>query len=137
MIVCLKSVSLRAEPTQITLHLSERLPSHIISDCTLDCHYVVQRLPDYYILSLDVSGSITIQCQRCLASFDYAYVNHTEIVVCRDEQTAEIMMDKYECVVSPTLEVDLAAIVTDELHLYAPEKHSELIECTGDFDSSL
>ncbi len=131
MMICLKTASNQSAPTRVQLKLTERLPYYIVSDCTLDCEYLVQRLPNYYLLKLDVSGILTIQCQRCLAPFTYPYDNHTELAICRDEVTAENLMEQYECIVASQNEVDLVAIVTDELHLYAPEKHAELIECTS------
>lgn len=130
MIICLKKASNLSEPTRVQLTLSERLPSHIVSDCTLDCDYFVQRHPDYYLLKLHVAGMLSIQCQRCWDVFIYPYDNHTELAVCRDEDVAEKLMEQYECITSSRGDVDLAQIVTDELYLYAPEKHAELIECT-------
>lgn len=131
MMICLKTAAHQPAPTRVQLHLSERLPPHIISDCILDCEYLVQRCRDYYLLKLDVSGILTIQCQRCLGEFTHPYDNQTELAICRDEVTAENLMEQYECIASSQDEVDLASIVTDELHLYAPEKHAELIECTS------
>lgn len=131
MIICLKIASKQLESSRVQLNLSERLPFHIVSDCALVCDYFVRSYPDYYLLTLDVSGVLSIQCQRCLEIFQYDYSNRTELAVCRDETTAENMMEQYDCIVSSHHEVDLGAIVTDELHLYAPEKHPELIECTG------
>jgi uncharacterized protein len=131
MMICLKTASNQSAPTRVQLKLSERLPSFIVSDCTLDCEYLVQQFPDYYLLKLDVSGMLTIQCQRCMGVFIYPYDNHTVLAICRDEVTAENLMEQYECIASSENEVDLVSIVTDELHLYAPEKHAELIECTS------
>ena len=129
MMICLKTASNQIAPTRVTVKLCERLPSHIISECTLDCEYLVQRLPAYHLLKLTVSGNVTIQCQRCLEPFTYGYDNQTEVAICRDEETAEKLMEHYECIVASQNEIDLVPILTDELHLYAPEKHAELIEC--------
>ena len=131
MVICLKTACQQFELARVQLRLSERLPYYIISDCDLVCDYFVRHFVDYYLLTLDVSGVISIQCQRCLESFPHHYVNHTELAICGDEITAEKMMEQYECIASPSFEVDLASILTDELHLYAPEKHAELIECTS------
>lgn len=131
MMICLHTASRQSTPTRVQLKLSERLPAHIVSDCILDCEYLVQQRPDYYLLKLDVSGMLTIQCQRCMDVLTYPYDNHTELAICRDEATAERLMDQYECITLSKNEVDLVSIVTDELHLYTPEKHAELIECTG------
>lgn len=131
MIICLKTASNQSAPTRVQLKLTERLPSYIVSDCTLDCEYLVQQFSDYYLLKMDVSGMLAIHCQRCLGVFTYPYENHTELAICRDEVTAANLMEQYECIASSQNEIDLVSIVTDELHLYAPEKHAELIECTS------
>ncbi len=131
MIICLKTSSKQLESSHVQLNLSERLPFYIVSDCALVCNYFVRSYPEYYLLTLSVSGILPIQCQRCLSVFQYDYQNHTELAIYRDELTAEKSMDLYECIVSSHHEVDLTCIVTDELHLYAPEKHLELIECTS------
>lgn len=130
MMICLKSSSKQAEPSRAQLTLSERLPFHIVSDCHVTCDYSVRRVSDYYLLTLDVTGILPIQCQRCLETFQHQYANLTELAICRDDMTAENLMDHYECIVHQHHEVDLTSIVTDELHLYVPEKHPELIECT-------
>lgn len=133
MMICLKTASNQSAPTRVQLKLSERLPYYIVSDCTLDCEYLVQRFPNYYLLRLNVSGELSIQCQRCLENFTYPYENQTEVAICRDDLTAESLMEQYECIVAPQNELDLVPIVTDELYLYAPEKHAELIDCTEKF----
>lgn len=130
MLISLKSISNSLEPTRVALTLSKRLPFYIVSDCTMVCDYLIRRFPDYDLLVLDVSGEIQIECQRCLHEFSTPYQNHTEIAICRDERTAEQLMDQYECIVSKQSDIDLTDIVIDELYLYAPEKHTELIECT-------
>lgn len=130
MIICLKTATKQDHPIRVQLHLTERLPHQIISDCSLVCEYVVTRYPDYYVLTLHVVGELPIQCQRCLEAFVQPYENHTELAICVNDSIAEKLMESYECIVSPQLEVNLVEIVTDELHLYAPEKHEELIDCT-------
>jgi uncharacterized protein len=130
MIICLKTATKQDYPIRVQLNLTERLPHQIISDCSLVCEYVVSRYPDYYVLTLDVTGELPMQCQRCLGEFAQPYKNHTTLAICTNESTAEKLMESYECIVSPQLEVNLNEIVTDELHLYAPEKHEELIDCT-------
>lgn len=129
MIICLKTCSTHNLPQRATIKLSERLPIHIVSDCTLNCDYFVRNCAEYYVLTLDVSGIIPIRCLRCLEVFKYDYQNHTELALCRDEAMAEELMEEYECVVCDPKEVDLVCILTDELHLYIPEKHPDLIDC--------
>lgn len=137
MIICLKTCSKQSGPSQVQLNLSERLPFYIVSDCILSCNYSVQSYQDYFLLTLDVSGVLPTQCQRCLDVFQADYSNFTELAICRDEATATKMMEDYECIVSTRHEVDLATIVTDELHLYASEKHVERIECNSKIQLSM
>lgn len=129
MMICLKTASNQLAPTRVHLQLTERLPAHILPNCTLDCEYFVQRFPDYYLLKLRVTGTLMIQCQRCMSDWHYPYDNVTEIAVCQNDATAEIMMDQYECITATRNEIDLASIITDELYLYAPEKHVTLEAC--------
>lgn len=76
---------------------------------------------------------LILTCQRCLGEFSYHYSNLTEVAVCDSDETAEKMMNQYDCLVS-TNQVDLQEIVTDELHLYAPEFHFDLNECDHGVD---
>lgn len=123
--LCLKTCSRHIEPQQADLTLSERLPVHIVSECHVHCDYLVKSFPAYYLLILNVSGVIPVCCQRCLGEYSLDYMNHTELAICRDDKTALKLMDEYECVVLDRFEIDLREIITDELHLYAPEKHRE------------
>jgi uncharacterized protein len=127
--ICLKTAAAHSASQQVSITVSERLPYHIVSDCTLNCDYFVRAFADYYVLTLEVSGIIPIHCLRCLEVFKYNYSNHTELALCRDEAMAENLMESYECIVCNQDEADLACILTDELHLYVPEKHPDLIDC--------
>lgn len=131
MVINLVTCSKQAGKSHTQIKLSERLPFFIVSDCVLECDYSVQTYPDYFLLTLDVSGTIPTQCQRCLDVFESDYSNYTELAICRDEKTAENLMEDYECIVNAQKEIDLVTVITDELYLYAPEKHLELIECNG------
>lgn len=125
MIICLKTCSIKSEPQHAVINLTSRLPKHILSDCTLNCDYLVRQYPNYYTLTLDVDGILPIQCLRCMESFSFPYKNHTEIAVCSDDETAAQLMNQYECIVGAHQSVDLVEVLTDELHLYAPEMHIE------------
>lgn len=129
MLIQLTKCSNKAVPARVTMTLTDRLPFFIVSDCTLDCEYTVRRCSDYFLLTLDVSGHLTTQCQRCLNTFVAPYSNYTELAICKDETVAEQLMETYESVVSSRGEVDLAALLTDELHLYAVEKHASPADC--------
>lgn len=129
MIICLKTCSKHSVRQHVDIKLSERLPTHIIPDCNLHCDYFVKSFPAYYSLTLDVSGIVTARCLRCLDEYIYDYKNHTELAICRNDEMAEKLMDAYECIVSLDDEIDLREIITDELHLYVPEKHMNFIDC--------
>ena len=135
--ICLKTCSRYPDAQQVDIQLSERLPFYIVSDCKVHCDYFVKSFPGYYTLTLDVSGILPIHCQRCLDEFKHHYVNHTELAICRDDTIAEQLMDEYECIVSDQLEIDLHEIITDELHLYVPEKHTDLIDCHSEITSMI
>lgn len=123
MIICLKTCSRHPEPQQVDVTLSERLPVHIVSECNVHCDYLVKSFPGYYVLTLDVAGTLPARCLRCLEEYALDYVNRTELAICRDDKIAEKLMDEYECIVLDRFEIDLCEIITDELHLYVPEKH--------------
>lgn len=117
----------RRAPVRVSIH--DRLPVFVKSPCELACDFQVEAHRDYYLLTLDVQGMLELTCQRCLGDFQYDYHNQSKLAVCRSEEVAEKLMASYECIVSEEGEVDLVEIITDELHLYCPEKHSELMAC--------
>jgi len=80
-----------------------------------------------------VKGDLSIACQRCLEPYYYTYENATELFVCRDDKVAERLMDQHECIVVPGYLVDLHEIVTDELHLYARDRHPNKEDCSYNF----
>lgn len=109
--------------------IAERLPFNIKKVSDVLFYYTIERFKDYYLLALDVSAIVTIECQRCMCDFDYQYKNNNNIAICKTEEIAEKMMTIYEPLVSPTNEVDLIEIITDDLHLFCPEVHDNLDEC--------
>lgn len=128
MLLNLKDSASKAEQhAKITVY--ERLPVFIKAPCVLNFRYKLSSLPDYYLLHLAVSASLSIVCQRCLQAFTYDYVNRTAIAICDSEQKAEKIMDDYECIVNRDKQVNLAELLVDELHLYAPQYHSSPENC--------
>lgn len=109
--------------------LEQRLPLFIKAPCQVDCAYQLQKEKGYYLLHMQVSGTLTIVCQRCLSDFTYDYANETVIALCDSDETAEKLMSDYECSVIVNGEVDLNHLILDELHLYAPQKHADLGHC--------
>jgi uncharacterized protein len=129
MIKSLKILAKQAEPTHVVLRLLDRLPYFVASPCDMTCDVSVEKNHQYYALSLAVQGRVTLICQRCLASFEHSYAHVSELAVCPDEAVAERLMPTMDCVVSEGDDIDLLAIVTDELHLFCPEKHADTFEC--------
>ena len=111
------------------IQLRERLPERIHPPSELSLNFQVTCNDNYYLLKLDVFGTLTITCQRCLKAFQYTYSNTTELAICMNDNVAETLMEQWECIVADNNEIDLVEILTDEIHLYAPEKHENSIDC--------
>lgn len=120
-----------------TIIVSERLPHFIAEPCTLQVNFHVEARDDFYFVHLHVVGVLHLQCQRCLDDFNYPYDNNTVIAVCRDEKRAEQLLENYECIVSSNLQVSLEDLITDELHLYAPQFHPEITDCRREINQFL
>lgn len=127
--ICLKTHAKQTGSRTIVLRIEERKPARVSSPCELTCVFHVEDYKDYYVLTLDVSGLIEIACQRCLADFQLDYTHQTSLAVCSSDETAETLMTRYECIVVHDDQVDLMDIVTDELHLFLPEKHADFAQC--------
>lgn len=127
--ICLKTHAKQTGSRTVVVCVQERKPERVSSSCELTCVFQVEACQDYYLLTLDVSGTLAITCQRCVADFQQDYTNQTKLAVCASDEIAERLMTSHECIVVKDYEVDLIDIVTDELHLFLPEKHSDLSEC--------
>ncbi|OCH99325.1 metal-binding protein [Legionella jamestowniensis] len=125
----LKAAAVKAAPELVTLELHERLPAHVKPVCKVSCKFSVEEQSRYYLLTLSVNSNLKITCQRCLKEFNYQYANETQLAICSSEEMAERLMSQYESVIADNNEVDLVELVTDELHLYTPELHSEIADC--------
>lgn len=117
--------------------LSERLPSFILAPCTVAVTYQAEPKEDFYLISLNVSGELTIICQRCMNEFKLQYNNPTTIAVTRDDGRAEQLLEHYECIVSNNYQVNIDDLVVDELHLYAPQFHEETKDCSEEVNQFL
>ncbi|CAM2891926.1 metal-binding, possibly nucleic acid-binding protein [Legionella steigerwaltii] len=120
-----------------TVILSERLPNFITTSCQLEVTYHVEAKEDFYLIHLHVKGILPIQCQRCLDEFNFPYDNMTVVAVCRNDERAEQILELYECIVSENLQVSLEDILIDELHLYAPQFHPEINDCSSEINQIL
>ena len=127
--ICLKTQAKQGTSDSIQVQLQDRLPLRIQAPVALTGQFQVKNYNDYYLLTHQVAGVLTINCQRCLTAFQYDYSNTTELAVCRSEIIAEGLMEHFECIVATEDEVDLAEILTDELYLFSPEKHEDLADC--------
>ena len=123
------------QQTQITL--SERLPSFLVSPCTLNVSYEVKARDDFYLINMEVSGELTVQCQRCIQEFNLKYNNSTTIAVTRNDERAEQLLEHYECIVSTNYQVNLEDLIIDELHLYVPQFHEETRDCDEEVNQFL
>ncbi|WP_058535300.1 YceD family protein [Legionella saoudiensis] len=120
-----------------TVTLSERLPRFVATPCVLNASYHVETKEDFYLIHLHVNGELKLQCQRCLDEFSYPYDNSTIIAACRTDERAEELLEHYECVVAPNLQVSLDDLIIDELHLYAPQFHPETEDCSKEINQFL
>lgn len=125
MLKSLKLLAAQMAPIQIQLTLQERLPFFVQGNCALNCEFQVDRKSDYYLLSSVVQGTVPVVCQSCLSEFDYSYYQKHELAICSDDSRAEKLMTSLDCMVTPNDEIDLLAIVTDDLHLFCPERHGD------------
>ncbi len=127
--ICLTTEGKEASAQQIVVGVTERLPAWLNSPCQLTCTYSVQLRSNYYELNMETRGVLELVCQRCLNTYSYDYQHQAKIAVCRDDQRAEELLHDFECIVSKNNEIDLVEVLTDDLHLFLPEKHSELADC--------
>lgn len=124
-----KTLARQAKPQPFQLTLKDRLPRNVAAANRLTGQIQAVVHGDCYLLSVEVEGQLLINCQRCLEEFNYDYQQQTQLAVCQDEETAEKWMTQYESLVVTDNTLDLEEIVTDDLYLYAPEKHPHLEDC--------
>lgn len=127
--ISLKTYAKQAILEQVNIHLQGRLPEHIQAPAKLTCDVQVEYYNDYYLVTLKVAGVLTIACQRCLNTFEHDYANQTTLAVSMSEDIADSLMTNFECLVAVDDEIDLAEILTDELYLYSPNKHENIMNC--------
>ncbi len=129
--ICLKTAA-QQNVTQAKIQLHERLPERVHNASEVTVAYDVTNQDIYYLLTLDVRAVLTVNCQRCLHPFQHDYCNQTTLAVCTDDEIAESLMEQWECIVASNNEVELVEILTDELHLSAPEKHENFADCNSE-----
>lgn len=127
--ICLKTYAKQAGSQTVVIRVQERKPERVNSPCELTCVFKVEACSDYYLLTLNVSATLEIACLRCLGGFQHEHTNLTQLAICANEEIAESLMASFECIVVNNYQIDLIDIVTDELHLFLPEKHQDIEEC--------
>jgi uncharacterized protein len=130
--LCLKSLVHHVGSQTVVLQLEKRLPDRLRAPCEVTCVFQAEAFSDYCLLTLTVSGEFTLTCQRCLGVFKQDYLNQTNLAVCVTDATANTLMADFECIVAVDNHIDLIEIVTDELNLWLPEKHSDVAACDDD-----
>lgn len=80
------------------------------------------------ILTLDITGTLHLQCQRCLGPLDYPLrLTNTLLLVSRAEAESEELDDGEVERIAESTELDVASLIEDEIILklpYAP-RHEE------------
>lgn len=130
MLKSLKNMAAQTDPIQVQLTVQERLPFFVQGNCELQCEFQVTKETDYYLLSSIVQGNVPIQCQSCLGEFNYAYHQQHDLAICSDDNSAEKVMSVMDCIVNTQDQLDLLAIVTDDLHLFCPQRHIDSKDCS-------
>lgn len=86
-------------------------------------------------IAVDLSGSVPLECQRCLGTVDVPLVQRTELLLARDEQElGRLDADSELEVALADRPLDPLALVEDELLLtlpYAP-RHEDRCPGTGE-----
>jgi uncharacterized protein len=127
--ICLKTQAKQVTSQRVVVHIQERLPERMGSPCELTCDYQVSDCRDYYLLTWTVMGLLEITCQRCLTVFQENYSQKSQLAVCATDTMAETLMGREDCMVAPDHQVNFMDILTDDLHLFSPEKHRVLTDC--------
>ncbi len=127
--ICLKTSAKQAGSRTVIIQVEARRPARVRKPCELTCVIKVVDCVNYYLVTLDVSATLEIACQRCLAEFPHEHTNQAKLAVCANDEVAETLMASFECIVANDYQIDLIDILCDELHLFLPEKHSNVSEC--------
>lgn len=131
-IISLAELAKKKSSQRSVFLLKERFPPHVQSVEPIECDYSVDNHEDFYVLTLSLFGVVHVVCQRCLHLFPYTLKLQTELAICCHEDVVEKVMKDYECVVTRDDRIDMLTIVTDNLHLYVPEKHSSVLDCADE-----
>jgi len=114
---------------ETSVKIEHRLPPHFEKSCDVFVTCNVRRCDHYFLLDMKTSSQLQICCQRCLQKTSVPYSHEMTLAVCRDETTADKVLQDYESIVAPSSIADLVEIITDELHLYSPKFHEKVENC--------
>ncbi|MFY7698074.1 MAG: YceD family protein [Legionella sp.] len=123
------------QPSPIVIKLSQRLPPHVLAASDVTCSYSIESKDRYYLLEIHAQGNVDILCQRCLQSFSYGYNTTHAFAVCESDDYAHDLMNQYDPIVTANFQVDLVDVLTDNLYLFIPEKHTDITDCGSDVTS--
>src|SRR4051812_19776961 len=105
MLIDLRVCAKNSQKETVHVELNTRLPNWVSLPCALNCSYFVRAIDNYFLINLEVHGTITVECQRCLKPFLYEYDNQTILAICASEACADKLMSEYECIVTKNLSV--------------------------------
>lgn len=118
------------ETVELAFIIDERLPPQAGGPCQLNCKLnVTGDKHDFFLMNLNISGRLAINCVRCTNSFDWVLDEVFTIAVSDTEQKVEALMSDYESMISHNYHIDLIDVVTDSLNLVAPETHPDIALC--------
>lgn len=103
--------------------LKDRLPTHIVSPCAIHCEWKLDSYSNHLILSLKLTADLNLLCQRCGQAFSYPFYHENQIAFCHNQNTLEKLLPEMDCLLIEELPGEITELITDELHLYVPEKH--------------
>lgn len=115
--IYLKNVTTQPIEKSVLVEVSERLPFFMVEPSVVQCHYSVCKTTTGYCLNIQAEAIVKLECQRCLAVWNYAY-QHS---YCLSEE--DLVIEPGQC-------IDLLEIITDDLHLFLPDK--QLDDCVED-----
>lgn len=113
----------------VSLCLKERLPWFIQGPCHIECQYMLKYADNkkYYLLWMQYFGMVDTICQRCAKVFTQKYTNINELALCATDDLAKTLLKNYETVVLKANKFDINELVIDDLFLYLPQKHDNII----------
>lgn len=127
--LCLKALAARHEPQSFAIVLDDRLPQQLSSPCLLEGQIAASVEKDGYRITLSVQSALTVMCLRCLASYQMAYKRSAVLHAYFDERMATQRMGEEEVIVLDSTTLHLSDILTDDLHLFVPDRHIDHTSC--------